>query len=74
MAHIHIIEDKDKQAVDALYFCSDYQHQTFLLQEDNEKKYGSYQGWNGCHELEFNKHCSYCGKIIEGFMKSFGTD
>jgi hypothetical protein len=64
--HIHIIEDKDKQAVDALYFCSDYHHQEFLLQEDNQKKYGKYQGWDGCHELEFDDYCAYCEKKIKG--------
>ena len=74
MAHFHYVEDEDKQVVDYLVFCSDFERQEFLEQEDNEKKYGSYNGWNGCHELEFNEHCSYCDKIIEGFMKSFGTD
>jgi hypothetical protein len=71
MAHIHIIEDKDQQAVDVLYFCSDFQHREFLSQEDNEKKYGSYQGWNGCHELEFDDNCDYCGKTIKGVMGAY---
>ena len=64
--HIHIIEDKDKQAIEALYFCSDYHHQEFLFQNDNEKKYGKYQGWDGCHELEFDDYCAYCEKKIKG--------
>ena len=74
MAHFHYVEDEDKQVVDYLVFCSDFERREFLEKEDNEKEYGSYSGWNGCHELEFNEHCSYCDKIIEGFMKSFGTD
>ena len=65
--NMHLIEDKDKQVVDALYFCSDFHHQKFLLQEDNQKKYGSYQGWYGCQELEFDDYCAYCDKKIKGF-------
>ena len=64
--NIHLIEDKDRQVIDALYFCSDFHCQQFLFQEDNQKKYGSYQGWYGCQELEFDDYCSYCEKKIKG--------
>jgi len=64
--NIHLIEDKDKQVVDALYFCSDFHCQEFLSQKDNDKEYGSYQGWYGCHELEFDDYCAYCEKKIKG--------
>ena len=66
--NIHLIEDKDRQVIDALYFCSDFHHQEFLLQKDNQNKYGSYQGWYGCQELEFDDYCSYCGKTIKGIQ------
>ena len=67
--HIHFIEDNDKQVVDTLCFCSDFHLREFLSQGDNEKKYGSYQGWNGCHELEFDDYCSYCNKKINGVYR-----
>ena len=47
--NIHLVEDKDKQVVEVLYFCSDFHCQEFLLQEDNQKKYGKYQGWHSGH-------------------------
>ena len=64
--NIHLVEDKDKQTVDVLYFCSDFHCQEFLLQEDNQKKYGKYQGWYGCQELEFDDYCAYWEKKIKG--------
>ena len=59
MAHIHIIEDKQGDMIDQKIYCSDSCN-TYDNQEN-------YQGWNGCHESEFDSTCGLCGSKIHGF-------
>ena len=62
MAHIHIIEDEQGDAIDCNYFCSD------LCNRIHSKE--TYQGWYGCVELEFDDVCINCGNLIKGVYAS----
>ena len=54
--HQHIIEDEQGDAVDALYFCSDFCHRSHMGEE--------YQGWNGCVEVMGPAYCEECNAEI----------
>ena len=56
--HIHFIEDKNGDTIDANFYCSSYCHE--LKEEDN------YKGWNGCHEIDHDTPCNNCNKTIKG--------
>tara|TARA_R100000306_G_scaffold17783_1_gene21943 strand:+ start:50 stop:238 length:189 start_codon:yes stop_codon:yes gene_type:complete len=60
MAHLHIIEDKNKQAVDQKVYCSDYCNK--MDNADN------YKGWFGCMEVQTSQKCErqYCENIVKG--------
>ena len=61
--HLHFIEDTSGEVVDQLEFCSDYCHRDCLGED--------YQGWNGCHESEFDSVCGLCGSKIHGAFGSY---
>ena len=52
MAHIHIIEDQNGDAIEHYYYCSDTCNQ--LDTGEN------YQGWHGCVELHAPENCKRC--------------
>jgi len=52
MAHIHIIEDQNGDAIEHHYYCSDTCNQ--LDTGEN------YQGWHGCVELHAPENCKRC--------------
>ena len=58
--HIHFIEDKNGDVIDANYYCSNYCHET--------KEQDNYRGWNGCHEPHeyHDVTCNNCNKTIKG--------
>jgi hypothetical protein len=56
--HVHFIEDENGDIVDARHYCSDWCNRA-----DNDD---DYQGFNGCHESEFNRECDACGATIHG--------
>lgn len=55
MAHIREIMDTQGDLIDLEYFCSDWCHQNYCDSNGYE-----YEGWNGCHEMEFTTPCQYC--------------
>ena len=61
--HLHFIEDGSGDLVDLLEFCSDFCHRDCMGEE--------YQGWNGCHESEFDSACGWCGSKIHGAFGSY---
>jgi hypothetical protein len=60
MAHLHAIEDKHGDIVDAEYFCSDFCHREAVGDD--------YRGWNGCVEISVTQRCENegCGEILDG--------
>ena len=62
MAHIHIIENEQGDAVNCNYFCSD------SCNRKHSKE--TYQGWHGCVELEFDDVCINCGNLVKGVYAS----
>ena len=62
MAHIVAINDKKGDIVDAVVYCSDY----------CAKTHKQYAGWNGCHELNFDAGCAFCGVILRGLEEGDG--
>jgi hypothetical protein len=68
MAHIHIIEDKNGDAVDQLVFCSDFCHQDYCLPK------GTYRGWYGCIEISFNEPCANCNNLVQGILNFADLD
>ena len=54
-AHLHLIEDKNGDVVDAVVFCSDWCHRTWCAGQPFE-----YGGWNGCHEMDGPQWCAFC--------------
>lgn len=46
------------EAIDVAYFCSDACHRDYAGD--------AYEGWSGCHELEFTDYCWSCGVVIPG--------
>lgn len=62
MAHYKEINDTlTGDLLDVLVFCSDFCHYGWC--EENKVEY---QGWNGCHELEFDDNCAQCHESIHG--------
>jgi len=62
MAHIHIIENEQGDAIDCNYFCSDSCNRTHSKE--------TYQGWYGCVEVEFDDVCINCGNLVKGVYAS----
>ena len=62
MSHLHHIEDDRGDLVDLVYLCSDSCHRTWCADNGRE-----YQGWNGCHELEYTDWCAWCGVVLPGY-------
>ena len=66
MAHFGYIEDDQGELVDILITCSDSCNRTA------HKRIGEqYEGWSGCHELEFGQPCENCGVWISGFEDDY---
>ena len=61
MAHIHDTEDAIGDLLDRFYFCSDYCHKSWCQNQNID-----FDGWNGCHELEFDGTCDACGETLPG--------
>ena len=51
MSHIVWHEDKEGQAIDVTYYCSDY-----CARSDKD-----YAGWNGCFEIPAECESVFCG-------------
>lgn len=61
MAHYFEIEDDKGDLVDLRVFCSDGCHRDYCgltLQ--------AYKGWNGCHEIDTDTACHFCGTTVRG--------
>ena len=56
MSHIVHHDDENGEMVDISDYCSDACART---DED-------YDGWAGCHEVEFTTYCENCGVVIGG--------
>lgn len=56
MAHLVTIDDAQGDIIDAIVFCSDF----------CAKTHKAYAGWSGCHELQFDEGCAFCGTIVRG--------
>ena len=66
MAHLHIIEDKNGDAVEQLVFCSDFCHQDYC--ETRNDGILEYQGWFGGQEISFNEPCANCNNLVQGIL------
>jgi hypothetical protein len=60
--HEHYINDTHGNIVEAYYYCSDFCHRA----DTGE----AYQGWNGCHENEFEETCKQCEAKIAGVYET----
>jgi len=60
--HIRPIEDSRGDIVDAVYFCSDYCHREWCLDETNPP----YEGWSGAMEgpVDYTVYCEECGDCL----------
>lgn len=60
--HLYLHEDENGDVVDATVFCSDYCHREWCKIEGV-----TYQGWNGCHEMNAPQFCAYwaCQEMIQ---------
>lgn len=62
MAHYHEVNDtRTGDLLDLIVFCSDWCHRQWCQETAN-----TYEGWNGCHELEFTDWCANCGEPVPG--------
>lgn len=61
MAHYYRVEDSYGELVDLVTLCSDWCHREWCDQAGV-----TYEGWDGCHELEFGQKCENCGEWIGG--------
>lgn len=62
MSHYLLITDTATgDLLDLIPFCSDYCHYWYCHENGIE-----YEGWNGCHESEFDQQCAECGTLIKG--------
>lgn len=57
--HVHRIENEHGDLVDLVPFCSDHCHFQWCQDEGVE-----YEGWDGCHEVEYLEFCECCGEAI----------
>lgn len=62
MAHIHREYDRGGDLVELTYLCSDACHKAHC-----ERSGGTYEGWDGCHELHSPEHCANCGTGLDWF-------
>lgn len=56
-AHLCLIEDDKGDLVDVIVFCSDWCHRDYCNSHGM-----SYDGWNGCHEMDAPQQCANCEK------------
>ena len=61
--HIHFVyenkeQERDGNPVDCKHYCSD-----FCNRDANGE---NYQGFNGCHEIDYSQPCDNCGKTMLG--------
>ena len=61
-----MIEDNEGELIEAIPMCSDSCVRQYCL--DNNLKY---DGWNGCHELEFDDYCGSCESVIVGVCGAY---
>lgn len=62
MAHLVTIDDAQGDIIDAIVFCSDF----------CAKTHKAYAGWSGCHELQFDEGCAFCGVVVRGVEEGEG--
>lgn len=62
MAHLVTIDDAQGNIIDAIVFCSDF----------CAKTHKAYAGWSGCHEIQFDEGCAFCGTKVHGIEGSGG--
>ena len=66
--HMLIVEDINGDAVEGYEVCSDSCHRWLAEHEGLP-----YNGWNGCHEAEFNTSCYSCDAFIAGVNGTYET-
>jgi hypothetical protein len=72
MAHKHDINGPDGDILDRVYFCDDYCHRSWCQNQNID-----FNGWDGCHELEYDTPCDACDATIYGIdgpFKEWGQD
>jgi hypothetical protein len=60
-AHLLYLNDKGGSIVDFVVFCTDSCHRYFCTNNGF-----TYEGWNGCHDLDKPTPCAVCGRRVEG--------
>ena len=57
--HLYLVEDTDGNLVDVIEFCGDSCHKAWCVESGV-----TYEGWNGCHEVQLPVQCQCCGQWL----------
>jgi hypothetical protein len=60
-AHFYLVNDPDGSLFDVVVLCSDSCHRFYC--QDNGL---TYEGWNGCHDIDTPTPCAVCATTVEG--------
>ena len=64
--HYVMIDNSEGDLIDAIPVCSESCARQYCSDNNLE-----YDGWNGCHELEFDDFCGSCNSVIVGVLGAY---